>query len=137
MKTKDPTVEQISNGCLWILFALGSMMATAVVAGYQCEFSWQLAGWDRMKPKDNTKIPHGLIVCDRPLTPELAAELKRILEAELARPTKYFTTAFVTSGDRASRLLIRDRKALWFIAGIGTGTLMAAAAFVVLVLWMV
>lgn len=90
-----------------------------------------------MKPKDNTKIPHGLIVCDKPLTPELAAELKRVLETELARPVKYFTTAFVTSGDCASRSLVRDRKALWFIAGMGTGTLMAAAAFVVLVLWMV
>lgn len=88
-----------------------------------------------MKPKDNTKIPHGLIVCDKPLTPELAAELKRVLEAELARPVKY--TALPWMGNCCDCLTIRDRKALWFIAGIGTGTLMAAAAFVVLVLWMV
>lgn len=44
MKQKDPTVEQISNGCLWVLFALGSMIATAVVAGVSMRIFLAISG---------------------------------------------------------------------------------------------
>lgn len=90
-----------------------------------------------MKPKDNTSIPHGLIVFE-PLTPEQASELERVIKVELARETRLSSmSVLVNSSDCDNCTLIRDRKVLWFIAGIGTGALVTMLAFVALVLWMV
>jgi len=44
MKQKDPTTEQISSGCLWLIFALGSLILTAVVAGLSVRIFLAISG---------------------------------------------------------------------------------------------